>query len=51
MAGKSKKLKNTLGEVISNTNISQLRIAETDNYPHVTFFFNGGYEARFEKVE
>ena len=39
---KSKKLKNTLGEVISNNNIFQLRIAETEKYPHVTFFFKGG---------
>ena len=48
---KSKKLKNTLGEVISNNNIFQLRIAETEKYPHVTFFFNGGYEVPFEKEE
>ena len=41
-------LKNTLGEVISNAGLSQLRIAETEKYPHVTFFFNGGREAPFE---
>ena len=48
---KTKKLKNTLGEVISNMNISQLRIAETEKYPHVTFFFNGGYEVPLKKEE
>jgi 2,3-bisphosphoglycerate-independent phosphoglycerate mutase len=48
---KNKKLKNTLGEVISKNNISQLRIAETEKYPHVTFFFNGGYEEPFKKEE
>ena len=41
-------LQNTLGEVISNAGLSQLRIAETEKYPHVTFFFNGGREAPFE---
>lgn len=39
------KLKNTLGEYISNQGLSQLRIAETEKYAHVTFFFNGGVEA------
>ena len=48
---KNKKLKNTLGEVISKNNISQLRIAETEKYPHATFFFNGGYEEPFMKEE
>jgi len=37
-------LKKTLGEVIAAQNKSQLRIAETEKYPHVTFFFNGGRE-------
>ena len=37
-------LKNTLGEVVANNNLSQLRIAETEKYPHVTFFFSGGIE-------
>lgn len=37
-------LKNTLGEVISKNNLRQLRIAETEKYPHVTYFFNGGDE-------
>lgn len=35
---------NTLGEVISNDNLSQLRIAETEKYAHVTYFFDGGRE-------
>ncbi|MDG2475428.1 MAG: 2,3-bisphosphoglycerate-independent phosphoglycerate mutase [Flavobacteriaceae bacterium] len=46
---KNKVLKNTLGEVLSKNNIPQLRIAETEKYPHVTFFFNGGYEEPFKK--
>jgi len=41
-------LKNTLGEVLSAHGKSQLRIAETEKYPHVTFFFNGGREEPFE---
>lgn len=36
--------KNTLGEYLSNQGIKQLRIAETEKYAHVTFFFNGGVE-------
>ena len=39
---------NTLGEVISNAGLKQLRIAETEKYAHVTFFFNGGREAQFD---
>ena len=39
------KIKNTLGELISAAGLSQLRIAETEKYAHVTFFFNGGVEA------
>ncbi|WP_324824466.1 2,3-bisphosphoglycerate-independent phosphoglycerate mutase [Sinanaerobacter sp. ZZT-01] len=38
-------LKNTLGEYLSDLNLRQLRIAETEKYAHVTFFFNGGVEA------
>lgn len=38
-------LENTLGEYISKLGMSQLRIAETEKYAHVTFFFNGGIEA------
>jgi len=37
-------LKNTLGEVVAKAGKTQLRIAETEKYPHVTFFFNGGEE-------
>lgn len=36
--------KNTLGEIIAKNNLNQLRIAETEKYAHVTFFFNGGVE-------
>lgn len=41
-------LHNTLGEYISKQGMTQLRIAETEKYAHVTFFFNGGVEAKFE---
>ncbi len=37
-------LENTLGEVVSSNGLKQLRIAETEKYPHVTYFFNGGEE-------
>ena len=37
-------MKNTLGEYLANLNKKQLRIAETEKYAHVTFFFNGGVE-------
>ena len=40
-------IKDTLGEVISKANLTQLRLAETEKYPHVTFFFNGGKETIF----
>lgn len=43
----SDNLINTLGEVVSNYGLSQLRIAETEKYPHVTFFFSGGRENEF----
>lgn len=39
---------NTLGELISNLGLNQLRIAETEKYAHVTFFFNGGVEEVFK---
>ncbi|PIU29501.1 MAG: 2,3-bisphosphoglycerate-independent phosphoglycerate mutase [Candidatus Hydromicrobium americanum] len=45
------KIKNTLGEVISNSNLKQLRIAETEKYAHVTFFFNGGIEKPFKRED
>src|SRR5690606_14322669 len=41
-------LKNTLGEVVSEAGLTQLRIAETEKYPHVTFFFSGGREETFQ---
>lgn len=41
-------LHNTLGEVIANHHLTQLRIAETEKYPHVSFFFSGGREREFE---
>ena len=44
-------LVDTLGEVISKENKTQLRIAETEKYPHVTFFFNGGNETPFPGEE
>ncbi len=42
---------NTLGEVISKQGLQQLRIAETEKYAHVTFFFNGGQEKVYEGEE
>jgi 2,3-bisphosphoglycerate-independent phosphoglycerate mutase len=47
----SENLDNTLGEVISRNGLTQLRIAETEKYPHVTFFMSGGRENRFEGEE
>jgi 2,3-bisphosphoglycerate-independent phosphoglycerate mutase len=44
-------LKKTLGEVLSDLGLTQLRAAETEKYPHVTFFFNGGREKPFEGEE
>lgn len=41
-------LNNTLGEVLAANNKKQIRIAETEKYPHVTFFFSGGREVPFE---
>ncbi|MFV0288776.1 MAG: 2,3-bisphosphoglycerate-independent phosphoglycerate mutase [Mycoplasmatales bacterium] len=42
IAFKPRKIVNTFGEVVSNAGKQQLRIAETEKYPHVTFFFDGG---------
>ncbi len=39
---------NTMGEVVSNAGLKQIRIAETEKYAHVTFFFSGGREEEFE---
>ena len=44
-------IKQTLGEVLQEANKKQIRIAETEKYPHVTFFFNGGREEPFEGEE
>ena len=44
-------LTNTLGEYIAKKGMTQLRIAETEKYAHVTFFFNGGVEAPFENED
>ena len=44
-------LEDTLGETLARANKSQIRIAETEKYPHVTFFFNGGREEPFEGEE
>lgn len=41
-------IKNTIGEVLAKEGKSQVRIAETEKYPHVTFFFSGGREEPFE---
>ena len=43
-----KHITNTLGEMISKAGKTQLRIAETEKYPHVTFFFSGGEEQEFK---
>ena len=44
----SENIENTLGEVLENSNKKQIRIAETEKYPHVTFFFSGGREKEFD---
>ena len=44
-------LNNTIGEIIAKNNLQQIRIAETEKYPHVTFFFNGGREIPFDGEE
>ena len=48
IAFKNDELKNTFGEVVSNNGLTQLRIAETEKYAHVTFFFNGGEEKQYK---
>lgn len=45
IAFKKQEIKNTLGEYLAHKGYTQLRIAETEKYAHVTFFFNGGKEA------
>lgn len=44
-------LRNTLGEVVSDAGLRQIRIAETEKYPHVTFFFSGNREQPFPGEE
>ncbi|TCI93656.1 2,3-bisphosphoglycerate-independent phosphoglycerate mutase [Tenacibaculum sp. M341] len=44
----NKNIENTLGEVLEKASKKQIRIAETEKYPHVTFFFSGGREKEFE---
>ncbi len=48
VAFKPQTLVNTFGEIVSKKGLKQLRIAETEKYAHVTFFFNGGVEAVYE---
>jgi 2,3-bisphosphoglycerate-independent phosphoglycerate mutase len=45
------RLEDTFGEVVAKAGLKQLRIAETEKYAHVTFFFNGGRETEFEGEE
>ena len=45
---KKDEIKNTLGEIVSKKGLTQLRIAETEKYAHVTFFFNGGEEKQYK---
>ena len=51
IAFKKEAIKNTLGEVVSKSGGTQLRIAETEKYAHVTFFFNGGEEKQYENED
>ncbi|QQY80278.1 phosphoglycerate mutase [Keratinibaculum paraultunense] len=51
VAFKPEKPENTLGEYISKLGFNQLRIAETEKYAHVTFFFNGGREEPYENED
>jgi len=48
IAFRKEEIKNTFGEYISSKGLKQLRIAETEKYAHVTFFFNGGEEKQYE---
>ena len=47
IAFKKEELKNIFGEIVSDNRLTQLRIAETEKYAHVTYFFNGGEEKQF----
>ena len=48
VAFRKEEIRNTFGEYISKKGLKQLRIAETEKYAHVTFFFNGGEEKQYE---
>ena len=48
IAFRKEEIRNTFGEYISRRKLKQLRIAETEKYAHVTFFFNGGEEKQYE---
>ena len=48
IAFRKEEIKNTFGEIVSRSGLKQLRIAETEKYAHVTFFFNGGEEKQYE---
>ena len=48
VAFRKEEIKNTFGEIVSKNGLKQLRIAETEKYAHVTFFFNGGEEKQYE---
>ncbi len=45
------KIRNTLGAILAQNNKKQIRIAETEKYPHVTYFFNAGIEQKFDREE
>ena len=47
VAFRKEEIKNTFGEIVSQNGLKQLRIAETEKYAHVTFFFNGGEEKQY----
>lgn len=51
VAFKPEKPENTLGEYVSSLGLNQLRIAETEKYAHVTFFFNGGREEPYKNED
>ncbi|MGD6854819.1 2,3-bisphosphoglycerate-independent phosphoglycerate mutase [Bacillus infantis] len=51
VAFKPNNLDNTIGEVLAQNDLKQLRIAETEKYPHVTFFMSGGREEKFPGEE
>lgn len=51
VAFKPREIKNTLGEYIASKGLKQLRIAETEKYAHVTFFFNGGKEKPYKNED